>query len=432
VRVTAVQFELRAESSFDEFSRHVERVVREAVEERADVVVLPGLVTTGLLATRGSVSTAEIHDAYRTLLPTFTDPLIELYVRLAKSYEVAVAGGSHYRVDDDSVLRNTAYLVKPNGSVLSQDKLHLTPLELALGATGGDDVMVTRLAEFTVALQICADIEFPEISRHLVSEGVDLMFCPSLTWNRRGAERVRTGARARAMENQFYVVGAPMIGTSGLPADHPIHCTGTAFVTAPIDRTLGYNDGFVMILDEAGRRRPPPIWTGIYCWPHAHARRFLGWHSVERIFTRDSVFPRRWEHDLRPRASSPLPRDGRARVSLQQSLSGDRRRRDGRVLPEPRVELPRTPRAGARSLGRGCQSRVPGTGAPRSGRRGEGRVPSSRTEQFRPRMELVRDREPIANVVLSYVNVDVAMPSPASRPLPEAIAYALSNEGEPQ
>jgi len=47
-------------------------------------------------------------------------------------------------------------------------------------------------------------------------------------------------------------------------------------------------------------------------------------------------------------------------------------------------------------------------------------------------MELVRDREPIANVVLSYVNVDVAMPSPASRPLPEAIAYALSNEGEPQ
>jgi predicted amidohydrolase len=81
----------------------------------------------------------------------------------------------------------------------------------------------------------------------LVEQGVDLILCPSLTWNRRGMHRVRYGAHARAMENQLYVVGSPLISSSGLPADAPLHGTGRAFVTAPIDRTLGVNDGLLAV-----------------------------------------------------------------------------------------------------------------------------------------------------------------------------------------
>ena len=39
------------------------------------------------------------------------------------------------------------------------------------------------------AVQICADIEFPEINRLLALRGVELVLCPSLTWNTRGAHR---------------------------------------------------------------------------------------------------------------------------------------------------------------------------------------------------------------------------------------------------
>ncbi len=115
-----------------------------------------------------------------------------------------------------------------------------------MGLTPGDDVLITHIGPARAAVQICADIEFPEINRFLALQGVELVLCPSLTWNSRGAHRVRYGAHARAMENQLYVVTAPLVGTSGVPAGGAIHGTGNAMVVCPIDRTLGFDDGVVV------------------------------------------------------------------------------------------------------------------------------------------------------------------------------------------
>lgn len=252
LRVAVAQFELKPETSFDTFYRHVQKVVTEAVENRAEVVVLPELVTTGLLATvtDHDPTTFTVSEDYRRVFPGFTDDLVEAYRGLATSQSITIVGGSHYRLIPDGALRNTCYIAHADGRVETQDKLHLTPPEHRLGATGGDDVLITRLGPFLAGVQICADIEFPEVARHLVDEGVGLILCPSLTWNRRGAHRVRFGAHARAMENQLYVAGSPLIGTSGLPIDAPLHGTGRAFATGPIDRTVGVNDGLLGCADE--------------------------------------------------------------------------------------------------------------------------------------------------------------------------------------
>ena len=253
LRVAVAQFELRAEPSFDAFHAHVTGIVDEAVDRGAELVVLPELVTTGLLATVTDhvPVAASVAQDYRTVFPSFTDDLVEAYRSLATSRQITIAGGSHYRLAADGSLRNTCFLVHADGSVEEQDKLHLTPPEHQLGATGGDDVLITRIGPFTAAVQICADIEFPEIARHLVGQGVDLILCPSLTWNRRGMHRVRLGAHARAMENQLYVLGSPLISSSGLPADAPMHGTGRAFVTAPVDRVHGVNDGLLAVSESA-------------------------------------------------------------------------------------------------------------------------------------------------------------------------------------
>jgi predicted amidohydrolase len=142
--------------------------------------------------------------------------------------------------------------VHSDGGVESQDKLHLTPQEHELGARGGDQLLITKLGPFTAGLLICADIQFPELSRHLVRNGVDLILCPSLTWNRRGVHRVLTGCQARAIENQLYVVMSPLVGHSGLPVDAPMHAVGAAIVTAPADRVSGLNDGMLGRADSAG------------------------------------------------------------------------------------------------------------------------------------------------------------------------------------
>jgi predicted amidohydrolase len=162
-----------------------------------------------------------------------------------------IVGGSHNRTAEDGSLRNTAYVAHPNGRLELQDKIHLTPQEHTLGVRGGDELLVTKLGPFTAGVLICADIQFPELSRHLVHRGVDLILCPSLTWNRRGVHRVRTGCQARAIENQLYVVMSPLVGDSGLPSDAPLYAVGRALVTGPVDRTVGVNDGVLAAAETA-------------------------------------------------------------------------------------------------------------------------------------------------------------------------------------
>jgi predicted amidohydrolase len=245
--VATTQFALRAETSVIGFLEHMEDFVRRAAARRADVVVFPEFVSAGLLGAINDheVTTDTVTSDYWEVLPAFTDAIVEGLTMMASAYGIVIVGGSHNRIASDGSLRNTAFVAHPDGRVESQDKIHLTPQEHALGARGGDELLITKIGPFTAGVLICADIQFPELSRYLVNNGVDLIFCPSLTWNRRGVHRVRTGCQARAIENQLYVVMSPVIGNSGLPKDAPMYAVGTALVTCPVDRTVGVNDGIL-------------------------------------------------------------------------------------------------------------------------------------------------------------------------------------------
>jgi predicted amidohydrolase len=250
--VASVQLELKAEATADEFLSHLDTLVGKAAAQGAEVVLFPELASTGLLASISdhSVTTQTVASDYWKVLPTYTDTIVGGLRQMSKEHQVVVVGGSHNRLADDGTLRNTAFLVHPDGGVELQDKIHLTPQEHDLGAVGGDELLVSSIGPFTVGVLICADIQFPELSRYLVHRGVDLILCPSLTWNRRGVHRVRTGCQARAIENQLYVVMSPLVGTSGFPLDAPMHAVGRAIVTGPVDKTIGANDGVLAIAQD--------------------------------------------------------------------------------------------------------------------------------------------------------------------------------------
>lgn len=252
IKVASVQFALRAEGTLEAYTAHMEALVRQAVDAGAEVVLFPELASTGLLGAIDDhvVTTETIAADYWERLPEHAGAIVEALVDMAGRHAVTIVGGSHNRLDDDGNLRNTAYVVHPDGRVETQDKIHLTPQEVALGTRGGDDLLVTQVGPFTVGVLICADIQFPELARHLVHRGVDLIFCPSLTWNRRGVHRVRTGCEARAIENQLFVVMSPLVGHSGLPADAPMHAVGRALVATPVDKTFGLNDGILALASD--------------------------------------------------------------------------------------------------------------------------------------------------------------------------------------
>ncbi|WP_219641612.1 carbon-nitrogen hydrolase family protein [Cohnella sp. CFH 77786] len=209
MRVSAVQFELRDVASFDDFSRQVVHYARNAAEYGARFLLFPEFVTTPLLSAGGGEESGDPVDK----LPEYTEAYESLFSGLAKSFGIYIIGGTHVTRRGNR-LRNTAYLFGPDGSVNTQDKLHITPTEKdEWNVQEGDGVRVFDTPYGTIGLLTCYDIEFPEIVRIVRAKGADVIFCPSCTDDRHGFYRVRYCCHARAVENQMYIVTTGTVGS---------------------------------------------------------------------------------------------------------------------------------------------------------------------------------------------------------------------------
>ena len=146
-------------------------------------------------------------------LSEFTPHYLELFTRLAVKYNVNVIGGSHFTVEDDD-LYNIAYLFRRDGTLGKQYKLHITPSRAALVGRQGrrQRVEVFDTDKGKIAIQICYDIEFPELTRIAVERGAQIIFVPFCTDERYAYLRVRYCAQARCIENHVYVAIAGSVG----------------------------------------------------------------------------------------------------------------------------------------------------------------------------------------------------------------------------
>jgi predicted amidohydrolase len=153
---------------------------------------------------------------------------------LSRRFGLHVLAGSH-PIFEGRKLHNTALLFLPDGSHVAQRKLHITPSERASWKiSGGDALRVIATPKANIGILICYDVEFPEAARHLADAGADILFVPFCTDNRSAYLRVRYCAQARAVENQFYVVTAGLVGNLPNVPEMDIHY-GQAAVFTPSD-----------------------------------------------------------------------------------------------------------------------------------------------------------------------------------------------------
>jgi predicted amidohydrolase len=142
----------------------------------------------------------------------YTEEYIELFTDLAVKYNVNIIGGSHF-VEEDEHIYNIAYLFRRDGTIEKQYKLHITPNERKWwGISAGEEVEVFDTDCGPIAIQICYDIEFPELARIATEKGAKIIFTPFCTEDRQGYLRVRYCAQSRAVENQIYTVIAGTVG----------------------------------------------------------------------------------------------------------------------------------------------------------------------------------------------------------------------------
>lgn len=214
VRIGLVQWGMRPYKNYEELTEQIEYFVEAVSGYRADFVLFPEYVNAPLMAEYNHLSES---DAIRKLAE-YTERLRDTFAEFAISYNTNIITGSMPEFKDD-VLLNVGYLCKRNGEVERYEKIHVTPDEEKIwGMKGGNQIKTFDTDAGKIGILICYDVEFPELSRLLAMEGMEILFVPFLTDTQNGYSRVRNCAIARAIENECYVAVAGSVGN--LPKVH--------------------------------------------------------------------------------------------------------------------------------------------------------------------------------------------------------------------
>jgi predicted amidohydrolase len=144
--------------------------------------------------------------------------------RTARDHSVWLLGGTYpERIPGESRVYNTSTVFDPAGREIARyRKIHL--FDVSLGEAGedtyresehfapGEDVVVAQTALGGVGLSICYDLRFPEIYRTQVERGAQLIAVPSAFTPQTGKDHWEVLLRARAIENQCFVIAAAQCG----------------------------------------------------------------------------------------------------------------------------------------------------------------------------------------------------------------------------
>jgi predicted amidohydrolase len=199
---------MRPYKDLDELLQQVEFFVDAVSGYRSDFALFPEFFNAPLMADNNHMSTSE---AIRELAK-HTSVIVDRFAKLAISYNINIISGSMPEIKDDR-LYNVGYLCKRDGSIERYEKLHVTPDEAKVwGMVGGSQIKAFDTDCGKIGILICYDAEFPELSRLLADEAMDILFVPFLTDTQNGYSRVRHCAQARAIENECYVAIAGSVG----------------------------------------------------------------------------------------------------------------------------------------------------------------------------------------------------------------------------
>lgn len=146
-------------------------------------------------------------------------PLMQFFRSLSRDNNVAVLAGSLFYTEASRRAYNTAFVFSRGRQLLRYDKIHLfRPMNDHRYFTPGKRVPTFRLRSSSGSVKagviICYDLRFPELTRVLAAAGTQILFVPA-RWPSRRNDAWMTLLKARAIENQIFVVGCNARGSEG-------------------------------------------------------------------------------------------------------------------------------------------------------------------------------------------------------------------------
>ena len=214
VRLGLIQWQMRPYKDLEDVLNQAEYFIDAVSGYRSDFALFPEFFNAPLMAGHNSLTESEAIKE----LAAHTGEIVERFSKLAISYNINIISGSMPELVNGR-LYNAGYLCKRDGTVERYEKIHVTPDEAKVwGMQQGSSLKTFDTDCGKIGVLICYDSEFPELSRLLADEGMDILFVPFLTDTQNGYSRVRHCAQARAIENECYVAIAGSVGN--LPNVH--------------------------------------------------------------------------------------------------------------------------------------------------------------------------------------------------------------------
>jgi len=165
------------------------------------------------------------HQVLRACAEPIEDGASALALRsLAARHRMAIVGGSITELEPTTgKLWNTSLAINDRGEIVAiYRKIHMFDVEIAGEVyaeseteEAGEEIVVAELAGWMVGLSICYDLRFPELYRILVLRGAELLVVPAAFTMLTGRDHWELLLRARAVENQCFVVAANEFGQHG-------------------------------------------------------------------------------------------------------------------------------------------------------------------------------------------------------------------------
>jgi deaminated glutathione amidase len=224
--------------------REAVRLLELAAERGADVAVLPENVNY-LGPKEGLLRAAE----------EIPGPTSETFAAKARELGVWILAGSIPEVSEYAGHNyNTSLLFDRQGQIAARyRKIHLFDVEIVGNVSAqesatvapGEKVVTADVEGHTVGLSICYDLRFPELYRELALRGAEIVFVPAAFTLYTGKDHWTTLLRARAIENQCFVVAAGQIGTH----EPNMSCYGRSTIIDPWGTVLAQAPDGVGIAD---------------------------------------------------------------------------------------------------------------------------------------------------------------------------------------
>lgn len=213
MRVAAVQM-----NSHDGVSRNLSIMahrVKEAAHKGAELVLLPEnfAFMGGTDEQRREVM--ESLDAHGPIVSAVQEAALVNRVHV-------IAGGLPERSSQEGKVHNTCAVFSPSGErIATYRKIHLFDVDAGDGqkynesaaVVSGHEPVVVEINGFKVGLSICYDLRFPELYRALINRGAEVLVVPAAFTLMTGKDHWHVLLRARAIENQCFVIAAAQWGT---------------------------------------------------------------------------------------------------------------------------------------------------------------------------------------------------------------------------